>query len=185
MKKLILVRHGETDYTLERKYCGHENIALNAAGIKQAKRLRSKLKGLKIDTLYSSDLKRALQTAKFAFPKRVILKRKGLREINFGRFSGLTFEEANKIYPGVCNALLSNPIKTKIPKGDNFFDFANRVEKCFKTILRQNSGKTVALVTHGGVIRIIILKILQKSFDKFWDINPEIAGIKIIDFKNG
>jgi len=185
MKKLILIRHGETDYTLQRKYCGHENVALNATGIEQAKYLRSKLKNIKIDMLFSSDLKRAFQTAKIAFPKRIILKRRGLREINFGQFSGLTFEEANKSYPKIYSTWLNNPIKAKIPNGENFSDFAERIERCFKAVLRQNSKKTVVLVSHGGPIRIIILKILQKSLDKFWDIEVNTGAINIINFKNG
>ncbi|UCD55420.1 MAG: histidine phosphatase family protein [Candidatus Omnitrophota bacterium] len=185
MKKLILIRHGETAYTLKRKYCGHENIALNATGMEQAKCLRPKLKDIKIDTIYSSDLKRAFQTAKIAFPKRAILKKKGLREINFGRFSGLTFEEADKLYPKFYGTWLNNPIKAKIPNGENFSDFAERIERCFNAISRQNSKKTVALFTHGGPIRIIILKILQKGLDKFWDIEVGTGDINIMDFKNG
>lgn len=185
MKKLILIRHCETDYTLQRRYCGHEDIALNDKGIEQAKVLNAKLKNIKIDRIYSSDLRRAFQTAKIAFQNRIIFKRKGLREIDFGQFSGLTFDEAGKTYPDVYKTWLSNPKNVKIPKGESLSDFAKRIERCFRRISNQNSGKTVALVSHGGPMRLIILKILRQGLDKFWDVRLDPTAVNIIDFKDG
>ena len=67
MEKLILIRHGQTDYTLQRRYCGHEDIPLNDYGIKQVTRLRKRLNNIRIDNVYSSNLKRALETAQILF----------------------------------------------------------------------------------------------------------------------
>ena len=183
MKKLILIRHGETEYTKTRRYCGHEDIPLNAKGIKQAKRLSGKLKSMRVDRIYSSDLKRALETAKIAFPKKTILKKKRLREIDFGEFSGLTFEEAKRIYPRSYKTWLNDPAKSRIPKGESMSILKNRVEACFKIIFGQNPKKTIALVSHGGPIRIILLKILGQNLDKFWNIKQDTATINVIEFK--
>lgn len=185
MKKLFLIRHGETDYTLHRKYCGQKNIPLNANGIKQANYLRTKLKNIKIDKVYSSDLKRAFQTAKIVFQNKIVHKRKALREIDFGKFCGLTFEEASRLYPDVYKTWLSNPANVKIPKGESLTNFAKRVERCFDEIFSQNAKKTVVLVSHGGLIRIILLKILGQGLDKFWKIQQDSAALNIIEFKNG
>ncbi|MCQ9207675.1 MAG: histidine phosphatase family protein [Omnitrophica bacterium] len=182
MKKLILIRHGETEYTRQRRYCGHGDIPLNIKGIEQAKRLRAKLKNIKIDIIYSSDLKRALQTAKIAFPKRIIYKRKGLRENDFGQFSGLTFGEASKIYPRVYRRWMCNPLEAKIPDGENLPNFAKRVEGCFKRIFDRNPKRTVVLVSHGGAIRIMLLKLRHQGWDKFWDITVKTADVNIIRF---
>lgn len=185
MKKLILIRHGETDYGLQGKYCGYDDIPLNANGIKQANCLRAKLKKIRIDIVYSSDLKRAYQTAKIIFQNKVIHKRKGLREIDFGQFSGLTFEEANRLYPDVYKIWLNNPANAKIPDGENLHNFAKRVKGSFNKIFKQNMKKTVALVTHGGPIKIVLLKILNQDLDKFWDIQQDLAALNIIEFRNG
>lgn len=180
MKKLILIRHGETDYTEQRRYCGHGDVPLNARGIEQAEYLRAKLKNIKIDTIYSSDLKRALQTAKIAFPKRIIYRRKGLRENDFGRFSGLTYEEAGKTYPRAYSLWMHNPLDAKIPGGENLPNFAKRVEGCFKRIFDRNPKKTVAIVSHGGAIHIILLKLRKQGLDKFWDIAVKTAAVNIV-----
>lgn len=184
MKRLILIRHGETDYTLNRKYCGHEDIPLNAEGIKQAECLLARLKNLKIDRVYSSDLKRAVQTAKIVFRDRVVFRRKALREVDFGSFSGLTFEKTKSMYPGIYKMWMQSPKDVKIPKGESLFNLARRVGKCFERVSNQNQKKTVALVTHGGPIRVILLKLLKLNLDKFWDIEQHVAAINIIDFEN-
>lgn len=185
MKKLILIRHGETGYTEQRRYCGHNNTPLNSKGIKQAIRLRSKLKKIKIDKIYSSDLRRACQTAKIIFKNRLIIKKRNLREIDFGAFVGLTWKESSQRYPSIYKTWLNNPLYTKIPNGESVSKFKKRIEKCFANMLDQNQDKTVALVCHGGPIRIIILKILKQDMDKFWNIEQDIACINIIEFKNG
>ncbi len=185
MKKLILIRHGETDYTLQRRYCGHEDIPLNARGIEQANYLRYKLKNIKVDRVYSSDLKRTFQTAKIIFQNKIIYKRKKLREIDFGVFSGLTFEDVNRLYHDVYKAWLDNPANVKIPEGESLPGFVRRVEKSINEIFNQNMKKTVALVSHGGTIRVILLKMLRQDLDKFWNIQQDSTALNIIGFKNG
>lgn len=185
MKKLILIRHGETDYTTQRKYCGHENIPLNALGIKQAKRLRSRLKNMQVDAIYSSDLERALETAKLAFPDMQVARTEELREINFGEFSGLTFRDVESKYPGIYKAWIENPESAKIPNGESLPDLARRVDRFFERITKDNLNGNVAIISHGGPIRILLLKLQERGFDKFWEIEQRTAAINIIDFDKG
>ena len=185
MRKLILIRHGETDYTAQRRYCGHSCTPLNSEGIEQANRLRARLKNIKVDKIYSSDLKRSFQTAKIIFPDRIIYKKKGVREIDFGKFVGFTWEESSRLYPGIYKTWLSNPIDTKIPGGETVLEFAKRVEKCFVNIFKQNSNKALVLVTHGGPIRVILLKILNQGFDQFWNIEQNTTSVNLITFRKG
>lgn len=183
MRKLILIRHGDTDYTLNKRYCGQRNTPLNKRGIAQAKRLRKKLKGLRIDKVYSSDLKRAYQTAEIVFKGKRIVKRRGLREIDFGRFCGLSFQESTKLYPAVYNLWMNNPIDAKIPEGESVKTFAKRVLKTFKKIFKQNRKKVVAIVSHGGPIRVMLLYLLGLGFDKFWEIDVGVTHVKTVEFK--
>jgi len=185
MKRLILIRHGETDYTKAKRYCGHENTPLNAKGIKQVKRLGKRLKNMKVDKVYCSSLKRTRETAEIVFPGRTLLRRRGLREIDFGKFSGLTFEEACRIHPRAYKTWIGNPLNAKIPEGESMRGFAKRVIRCFKKISGQNPKKIVVLVAHGGPIHIILLKLLGLGLDKFWDLKQAVTAFNVIDFKNG
>ncbi len=185
MKRLILIRHGETEFTSQRRYCGHEDVPLNGDGIKQIECLRHRLDGVKIDTVYSSDLRRAMQTAGIIFKGRRILKDESLREIDLGAFSGLTFTQAQRLYPKIYGTFLKNPQDVKMPKGESVRGFAKRVTIGFADICRKTKNKTVAIITHGGTIRILLLKISGSPLDKFWTIEQDTAAINIVEFKDG
>ena len=99
MARLILIRHGETDYNSNRRYCGFSNPSLNAFGILQVKSLVKQLKEFDVVAVYSSDLLRAAQTAKAVFPKHQIKTILDFRELNFGIFEGLNYSEIMERYP--------------------------------------------------------------------------------------
>jgi len=94
--RLILIRHGMTDWNKEKKYCGRRDIPLSDEGKNQALKLSRKLKSVNFDGVYSSDKKRAIQTARIIFKGLRITKIKGLKELDFGVFEGLTHEEIMK-----------------------------------------------------------------------------------------
>ena len=91
--RLILIRHGETDYSTEKRYCGLTDVCLNKRGIEQAEGLCQKLGEEDVDKVYSSDLRRASEFAKIVFKNKEIEPAPEFREINFGIFEGLTYEE--------------------------------------------------------------------------------------------
>lgn len=183
MKRLILIRHGETGFTEQSKYCGHCDAPLSGRGIRQARRLRERLKKLKVDKVYSSDLLRTMQTAMLTFKNNYVIKDVGLREIDFGKLCGLTFEQAEKKYPDVYRTWMENPKNLKVPGGESVRGFAKRVITAFKAIAKENEGKTVALVSHGGPIRIILLKLKKMKLDKFWDIEVKTASVNVVNFR--
>lgn len=179
--KLILIRHGETNLNLQKRYLSDTDIDLNKKGREQAKRLRQRLAKEKIHKVYSSDNKRALNFAKIAFRGFPIEKSPKLREINFGIFEGMNHAEIMKKYPEIYNNWLSNPFATVIPKSENLNNFRKRIIKIFKEIVSLNRNKTIAIVTHAGPIRIIISDILKLK--KNWKITPALASITIIQYK--
>ena len=185
MKKLILIRHGETNYTLKNMCCGQKDIPLNAKGIKQTQCLRYQFKDVKIDKVYTSNLKRAIQTAKIVFPNKIIHKRKDLGEIDFGQFSGLTYIEIKKLFPNSYNILINSPAKAKMPNGETMYNFAKRVEESFNKILKENTVDVIALVSHINPIKIMLLKILGCNLDKFWELQQDVTAINVVKFENG
>ncbi len=104
MSRLLLVRHGETELNSALRYWGRTDVALSDTGLIQAERLRERLNLEKIGFIYSNSLKRALVTAQVITLKHnlEVIACPELREIDFGRLEGLTFDEINRLYPLVA-----------------------------------------------------------------------------------
>lgn len=185
MSRLILIRHGETDCYLENKYCGFSNPSLNKKGIWQSKMLSNRLTNIKVERVYSSDLKRAVETAKIIFKNNFVEQLPDFREMNFGVFEGLRYDEIVKKYPSLYKNWINNPTKVKIPNGEALQDLVKRVRKRVTFLLSQNKNGKIALVTHGGPIRVILCDVLKFSLDSFWKIKQDIAAINLIDYPEG
>jgi alpha-ribazole phosphatase len=152
---IYLIRHGETDWNREKRYFGTTDIPLNLKGVRQGKKLRSELKEARVDRVYSSASRRAADFAALVFPEHNAGKMRGLRELNFGVFEGRTHAQLMKEQPDVYSRWIEDPNSVRIPKGEKLAAFRDRVLKAFKRIC-ENGGETVAVVMHGGPIRIIL-----------------------------
>lgn len=177
---LILIRHGLTLWNAQKKYCGSTDIGISLKGKKQARRIKIGLKAEKVDTIYSSDRKRALQTARIIFGKAAIHKKTALREMNFGVFEGLTYHRIMQLYPEVYKKWLRNPFQAHIPNGEHLKEARKRVSKAIKSIVLANPGRTAAVVCHGGVIGVLMTCILKSN--NFWRYIPDSASLTFIDF---
>lgn len=180
---LYLIRHGETAWNRQKRYLSRTDKGLTPLGIRQGKSLRFKLKRARIDRIYSSPSRRAYKFAGQVFPGRRIIKTENLRELGFGVFEGMTYGQLMDSCPEIYSQWLKNPLKIKIPKGEPFKSFRNRVLRTLKRIIRKNKENTVAIVTHGGPIRIILGVISQS-----WVLHgfmPGLAKVNIIKFTKG
>ncbi|MBW2004816.1 MAG: alpha-ribazole phosphatase [Deltaproteobacteria bacterium] len=183
--KVILIRHGETDWSYQKRYCGFTDIGLNEKGRQQARRLHKRLTKEKVHKIYSSNMKRTVQFAKIVFKDVSIKEMVYLREMNFGIFEGLTYQDIMEKYPRIYRNWLENPLDIIIPRGESLRTLARRVRKALKRILSQNSDKKVAVFTHGGPIRVILCDILKLDLKGIWKIEQELASISIIEFVEG
>jgi alpha-ribazole phosphatase len=181
--RLILIRHGATQWNSEKRYLGFKDICLNDRGIRQAEKLKRRLNQEKVSRVYSSDRKRALEFAKIIFADSSIEKKPELREMNFGIFEGLNYKQIMKKYPRLYTEWLNDPFGITIPKGDGFYELRNRIRRFIRKIISVHKNKTVAIVTHSGPIRIIISEIL-KSKD-IWKINVGLASLNIVEYRRG
>ena len=181
--RIFLIRHGQTEWNRLKMYCGWHDKPLNETGKNQARLLKRKLKAEVINKIYSSDRKRAIQTAKIIFGNRHIQQVKGLREIHFGVFEGLTHKQILKKFPEAYKKWLNCPFSADIPKGENLNVFSKRVITAFNKIVSSNKSKTIAIVCHGGTISIIINK-LRRTND-FWANVPRTGTITLLTIKKG
>jgi broad specificity phosphatase PhoE len=133
--------------------------------------------------VYSSDRKRARETARLLFKKARIIPDRGLREINFGILEGLRYEEIMKRHADIYKRWLKDSFKNSIPKAEPMNVFKKRVEDALWNIVRGNRGKTVAVVCHGGVIGVFVSGILKRR--DFWRCIPSAASITIVEHEKG
>jgi len=183
--ELILIRHGETEWSYQKRYCGFTDIDLNEKGRWQARKLLKRLSKEKLHKAYSSDMKRTLQFAKIVLKDMPVEELSHLREINFGIFEGLTYQDVMEKHPLVYRKWLENPLDIIIPQGESLNSLAGRVRKALRRILSQNSNKTVAVFTHGGPIRVILCDIFKVDLKEIWQIEQELASISIVEFVKG
>jgi alpha-ribazole phosphatase len=180
--RLILIRHGETDWNAAKRYLGHADINLNKKGKQQAKTLCEVLDKKEICKVYSSDLKRAANFSKIIFKDFNIEKLIELREINFGIFEGQTYSEIMKKHSKIYKKWVKHPFKAFVPKAEKLIDFNKRVLSVFKKILSDNKNKTVAVVTHSGPIRMFINNITGAK--DVWKVRIDNASITIVEYRN-
>lgn len=147
MTELILVRHGETDWNRDGRYQGHADPPLNEAGREQALELARKLEALELDAVYTSDLRRAAETAEIIAAKRDIpLSRDpGLREVDVGSWSGLTRSEIAERFPGA-----------DAHDGESRAAHRERVVRAVTAIAERHDGCRVLIVSHGGSLRTLL-----------------------------
>ena len=160
---LWLIRHGETHWNREGRTQGHSQNALSELGIKQARRLGMRLESETFDQVYSSDLKRALQTAAIAFPQRDISHDKRLREIGRGSLEDTTDAERSDEQRKLPQYIRGERLTRRPPGGENFQDVIDRLESWLEDLPKH--GK-VAAVTHGGVVSAALHRLVgyEKRF---------------------
>jgi len=157
MTELILIRHGETDWNREHRFQGQIDVPLNASGLAQAERLAERLAAETLDALVCSDLLRARQTAAPA-AQRLLLEpdpQPGLREQGFGVLEGLALPEILERYPAEWTAWRRHDPDYALPGGEAVREFHARVLAALRELAARHAGRTLAVVTHGGVLDMV------------------------------
>jgi 2,3-bisphosphoglycerate-dependent phosphoglycerate mutase len=152
--RFIVVRHGETQWNVESRVQGQRDSALTIAGIAQAEAIALRLAGERFDVLVSSDLGRALETARRIAARcgHAIVREPRLRERRFGVGEGLTYDDIGREYPDAFSRTRETDPDFVIPGGESRRAFHERVTAAFEALEREHAGRSVAVVTHGGVL---------------------------------
>ena len=153
---IYFVRHGETDYNKEGRAQGHADIPLNEAGLSQARDVAEKLKGVDIDLIYSSPLKRARVTADTInkYHNVEVINDDRLKELYLGNRQGVVLKDCTK---EEIADFMQNPKKFG---AESYEELCGRVEEIYKEIELVAKDKNVLIVAHGGVYRAIVRYIL-------------------------
>ena len=169
MKKteLILIRHGETEWNSQLRMQGHSNSNLSAVGQAQIRALGQWMKNVPFDHIYSSDSLRARQTAEAIthFSGHTVQFDQRLREKNLGIFEGLTTEEARERHPEVFRLFKTAGSQYVIDEGESTQQLLDRALEAIEVIRYRHHQKRVLLVTHGGVVRVLMKRTLGLKID--------------------
>jgi len=181
---IYIIRHGQTDWNIEHRTQGQTDIVLNTEGIKQAELITQKIVNLKIDSIISSDLKRAYMTAQIINEKfnKIIVADKRLREFNFGTLEGIPRDQITQEIWGKFN---ENPKQFNAETKKEVF---NRIKSFIDDIKSENLNKNVLVVTHGGLIRMINYYMVngdnfndKKYLDEYMNLKIKNLDLFIID----
>ncbi len=183
MSRLLLVRHGETELNSSLRYWGRSDVALSDIGLIQAECLRERLNLKKIDFIYSSDLKRALVTAQIIALRDnlKVVACPELREIDFGRLEGLTFDEVNRLYPEVARMWMERNLSLVYPGGESLAELDKRVRQFRSRLEGHNKEETILIVAHSGVLRTLLCQLLGMEPRQRWQIRLDLASLTIIE----
>lgn len=154
---LLLIRHGETAWNAEHRIQGRLDVPLSTTGVWQTGRLAERLAGEAIDAVISSDLARAWMTGAPLADARglTMVPDARLRERAFGIFEGKTLDEIAAEHPDELAAWRSRDVDWRIPGGESGAEFIDRVLVALHEIAAAYVGRTVAVVTHGGVLDVV------------------------------
>ncbi|MDI6816736.1 MAG: histidine phosphatase family protein [Actinomycetota bacterium] len=181
--RIYLIRHGETQLNKEFRFIGRTDPALSEQGKAQARALAERLAVENISAIYVSDLLRATQTASIiAGDSGVdVVETEGLREIDFGNWEGLSYNEIMEHDKEILDSWIENPTGVDIPGGESWRHFESRINDAFDDIMRNEHGHAIALVTHGGPIKLLMTRFHGGDphfFKLFW---PQPGGVNIVE----
>ncbi len=177
--RLLLVRHGETDFNAQKRFQGQMDITLNANGRCQAIALAKKLTNEHIDIVVSSDLKRASETAAIVMADRAveIVCDGRLRELNFGTWEGMTYAEIQASDPQALATWEGDLMYIAPPGGETVSQFSSRVRSVLRAIQAKYTGQTILIVAHGGVLQLVLCTLLGLSAERFWQFRLQNASL--------
>ncbi len=176
--KLTLIRHAEVDEKYHGSYNGHNEIGLSSRGHTQAKEICQKLDMLKFNTVYCSDTFRVKETLKYSLHVETVEYTDKLREKSWGKHEGLTFDEI----------IAQNEIKYEnflqwidALDGEDYHEYVNRIKEFFLEFLPSLNQEHILIITHAGVIRVLLSIIHDISLENAFTIKVEHAQIITIE----
>jgi alpha-ribazole phosphatase len=180
---LYIIRHGQVVKSSPYSYNGQLDVPLSTLGSKQMDCLAEWAASSNVDAIYCSDLRRAVEGAeavgrRCAVPVSVTPL---LREKHFGQWEGLTYKEAEQRFPAEWRAWLADPSDARPPGGETYREVEARVLPCVRRVVLDHVGRTVLILAHGGVNRVILCRALGLSLYRVFRIEQDYACVNRID----
>jgi probable phosphoglycerate mutase len=185
--RFVFIRHGETDWNRQQRFQGQIDVPLNDIGLEQARRLGERLAAEPADVLVCSDLTRTQQTAQplaaaWGLPPQLA---PGVREQNFGVLEGLDVPTIQRQHADLWADWLQHRADFALPGGESLRQFHARVMATVRDLAAQHAGRSVAVVTHGGVLDMLWRTAHQQPLDGLRRCDIPNTGINQLRWRDG
>ncbi len=187
MTSVYLVRHGQTAWNKEEIFRGRSDVPLDETGLKQAGLAAQYFNGMEIDAIYSSPLSRALQTAqKIAeFHNLKVQPLPGIIDMSFGDWEGRPHQEIREKDSKTYRQWVEEPHLVRLPGGESLDDVRVRTMAALEEVIRKHPEKTLVLVSHRVICKVLICAILGLENSHFWQITQDTTAINLIQYRKG
>ena len=183
-KKMLLIRHGKTNWNVEARFQGTTDIPLNSEGYEQALKTAERLNSWQGAAIYSSPLRRAMQTAELIAGDTPIIQLEGLTEINFGVWEGALVSDIRKNNKEALDAWHRDGFFSIPENAETWEQIYSRVCKAVNICL-QREDERIIIVAHGGIIRALMIDLLQLDPHSAWRLAVYNCSISAIDICRG
>jgi len=189
-QRLLLARHGETDWNRQTRFQGGIDVPLNDNGRQQSHKAAELLKDVPIDFAVSSPMLRPKETAQIILkyhPSVELELKDGLREISHGLWEGKLEVEIEQAYPGELHRWRQEPDKVQMPAGENLQQVCERSVAAWQSILAsvENQIKTGLVVAHDATNKVLLCHILGLELEHFWNFRQGNGAVSVIDYPQG
>jgi broad specificity phosphatase PhoE len=187
MTRIVLVRHGRTEWNKDQIFRGTVDIPLDDQGRKEAACARDWLRETVFHAAYSSPLGRAVETAEIILAPHGVAVRKldGLADLNYGDWQGKTDEEVRKMYPDLHRQWREAPHTVVFPGGEGLAAVRKRSLAAVEEVVARHPEKTVLLAGHRVVNKVLIAALLGLDDSHFWEIGQDTAALNEFAYREG
>jgi broad specificity phosphatase PhoE len=187
LTRLIVVRHGRTEWNRVERFRGRADIKLDEVGIKQAEAAAARITDWQVSAVYSSPLRRALATAEIlARPFSLEVKMlPGIIDIDYGEWQGLSPQEAAAKYSDLYSKWMESPHEVKFPGGEGLAEVRERAASAVDEMIARYPKETIVLVSHKVVCQILILSLLGLDNAHFWEITQDVCAVNVFEVRGG
>lgn len=181
--RIILLRHGEVDVPKGIFY-SQQDVPLSPKGKQDSLAVSELVRQVPISRVLSSDLSRCLFMANaIAGAGGIEVElHAGLREVDFGLWTGLDWSEIEARFPGAFAERMADLASYRPPMGESVSDLAERAWAVIRQVVAQSAGETVAVVSHGGVNRAVIAKAIGLPLENIFALHQDFSCLNILDF---
>ena len=179
----LLLRHGQTPMSVQKRYAGRSDVPLTDVGVQQAAAAAKRLASAGLDVIVTSPLLRTVRTAQevAAVTGAPVVTDEGFRETDFGDWEGLTFAEVRERWPDEVTAWLADP-DVAPPGGESFTEVNARVTAALHRVLDARAGQTVLIVSHVTPIKTLVVAALLAPPATLYRMHLDVAALSEIDW---
>jgi broad specificity phosphatase PhoE len=185
VSRLVLIRHAEPEKAMRGPSYGGLDVSLSPAGHAHARAISEALHGVRLDAVFASPLRRALDTAAPLAQARELepIVHEGLRELGFGAVEGATYDEIARERPELFESWMTDPTGTRFPQGESYPDLRERALAAAAEI--RSEHQSAAVVAHGGVTRAILADALEMHDQAIFRLDQPYGALSIVDWIDG